>query len=126
MLTIRPPAASLWRAPTTGQVRLCSGGQLPAAVPQLAALQAGHAACLSSVGAQTAGEWRQPGGGAQRLPNHSPNAPAVRIFSFNGGHSRDVYHTKRMQRVFAVRFSGDGTYVFSGGAAGLLVGWRME
>ncbi|EFN52020.1 hypothetical protein CHLNCDRAFT_139585 [Chlorella variabilis] len=38
----------------------------------------------------------------------------VRIFTFNGGHSRDVYHTKRMQRVFAVRFSGDGTYVFSG------------
>lgn len=39
----------------------------------------------------------------------------MRIFSLNGGHSRDVYHTKRMQRVFAVRFSGDGTYIFSGG-----------
>jgi len=38
----------------------------------------------------------------------------VRIFAFNGGHSREVYHTKRMQRVFAVRFSGDGSYVFSG------------
>lgn len=38
----------------------------------------------------------------------------VRIFPFNGGHSREVYHTKRMQRVFAVQFSGDGTYVFSG------------
>jgi WD40 repeat protein len=25
-----------------------------------------------------------------------------------------VYHTKRMQRVFAVRFSGDASYVFSG------------
>ena len=25
-----------------------------------------------------------------------------------------MYHTKRMQRVFAVRFSGDGSYVFSG------------
>lgn len=25
-----------------------------------------------------------------------------------------VYHTKRMQRVFCVRFSGDGSYVFSG------------
>ena len=44
----------------------------------------------------------------------TPAPPAVRIFTFNGGHSRDVYHTKRMQRVFAVRFSGDGTYVFSG------------
>lgn len=88
----------------------------------------------------------------------------VRIFNFNGGHSREVrpsvcpalhplneslnvwagvhapvpliptppaataglicctallvlpqvYFTKRMQRVFAVRFSGDGSYVFSG------------
>jgi WD40 repeat protein len=25
-----------------------------------------------------------------------------------------VYHTPRMQRVFAVRFSADGSYVFSG------------
>ena len=38
---------------------------------------------------------------------------SVRIFKFDGGHSRDVYHTKRMQRVFGVRFSGDGSYVFS-------------
>ncbi len=49
---------------------------------------------------------------------------AVRIFTFNGGHSRDVYHTKRMQRVFAVRLSGDGTYVFSGEAPAGLVGWQ--
>ena len=27
---------------------------------------------------------------------------------------RQVYHTARMQRVFAARFSGDGAYVFSG------------
>ena len=39
---------------------------------------------------------------------------SVRIFSHNGGHSKEVYHTKRMQRIFAVRFSGDGSYVFSG------------
>jgi WD repeat and SOF domain-containing protein 1 len=51
-------------------------------------------------------------------PAPPPSPPAVRIFSFNGGHSRDVYHTKRMQRVFAVRFSGDGTYVFSGEGLG--------
>eukprot|EP00879_Flechtneria_rotunda_P030436 GHRR01033068.1.p2 GENE.GHRR01033068.1~~GHRR01033068.1.p2 ORF type:complete len:210 (+),score=83.19 GHRR01033068.1:1145-1774(+) len=38
----------------------------------------------------------------------------VRIFGFNSGHSKEVYHTKRMQRVFSVRFSGDGSYVFSG------------
>lgn len=39
---------------------------------------------------------------------------SVRIFSHAGGHSREVYTTKRMQRVFAVKFSGDATYVFSG------------
>ncbi|KAG2441056.1 hypothetical protein HXX76_003909 [Chlamydomonas incerta] len=39
---------------------------------------------------------------------------SVRIFATSGGHSREVYTTKRMQRVFAVRFSGDATYVFSG------------
>ena len=39
---------------------------------------------------------------------------SVRIFAYNGGHSREVYHTKRMQRVFTVRFSGDASYVFSG------------
>ena len=39
---------------------------------------------------------------------------SVRIFSYNGGHSREVYHTKRMQRVMAVQFSADASYVFSG------------
>jgi len=39
---------------------------------------------------------------------------AVRIFSTNAGHSREVYHTKRMQRVFAVEFSRDSRFVFSG------------
>jgi hypothetical protein len=48
------------------------------------------------------------------MPPPPAARPQVRVFPFNGGHSRDVYHTKRMQRVFSVRFSGDGTYVFSG------------
>lgn len=38
----------------------------------------------------------------------------VRIFPYNGGHSREIYHTKRMQRVFCVKFSCDGTYIISG------------
>ena len=38
----------------------------------------------------------------------------VRIFRTGGGHSREVYHTKRMQRVFSTLFSGDATYVYSG------------
>jgi WD repeat and SOF domain-containing protein 1 len=29
-------------------------------------------------------------------------------------HSRDVYHTKRMQRVFCVRVTGDARFVLSG------------
>ncbi|CAJ2652836.1 DDB1- and CUL4-associated factor 13-like [Trifolium pratense] len=39
---------------------------------------------------------------------------SVRIFPYNGGHMREIYHTKRMQRVFCVKFSGDGSYVISG------------
>jgi len=38
----------------------------------------------------------------------------VRIFAAGAGHAREVYHTARMQRVFAVRFSGDAAYVYSG------------
>jgi len=37
----------------------------------------------------------------------------VRIFGSQNGHSREVYHTKRMQRVFNVRFSQDSKFVFS-------------
>lgn len=50
----------------------------------------------------------------------------VRIFKFNGGHSREVYHTKRMQRVFAVCFSGDGSYVFSGSDDMNVRIWKSE
>ncbi|CAH2077684.1 unnamed protein product [Thlaspi arvense] len=39
---------------------------------------------------------------------------SVRIFPYNGGHSREIYHTKRMQRVFCVKYSCDATYVLSG------------
>lgn len=38
----------------------------------------------------------------------------LRIFRHTEGHSRDVYHTKRMQRIFTVRFTGDAQYVLSG------------
>jgi WD repeat and SOF domain-containing protein 1 len=51
---------------------------------------------------------------------------SVRIFPFNGGHSREVYHTKRMQRVFSVRFSGDGSYVFSGSDDMNVRVWKAE
>nr|XP_002121570.1 DDB1- and CUL4-associated factor 13 [Ciona intestinalis] len=39
----------------------------------------------------------------------------IRIFPVSGtGHSREVYHTKRMQRVFTVKWSADNRYILSG------------
>ena len=49
----------------------------------------------------------------------------LRIFGHMAGHSREVYHTSRMQRVFAVRFSGDGTYVYSGSDDMNLRVWKV-
>jgi WD repeat and SOF domain-containing protein 1 len=50
----------------------------------------------------------------------------LRIFDYNGGHSRDVYHLKRMQRVFCTRFSMDGTYVLSGSDDMNVRVWKAE
>ncbi len=38
----------------------------------------------------------------------------VRLFGATAGHSRDIYHTKRMQRVFSVLYTQDAKYVLSG------------
>lgn len=38
----------------------------------------------------------------------------IRLYDIGKGHSRDVYHTRRMQRVFTVSFSGDADFVLSG------------
>lgn len=38
----------------------------------------------------------------------------IRLFNINSGRSREMYHTKRMQRVFCVNFSVDSQYVLSG------------
>merc|ERR1711920_42349 len=38
----------------------------------------------------------------------------VRLWSIDGQRSRDVYHTKRMQRVLCCAFSPDGRFVLSG------------
>ena len=38
----------------------------------------------------------------------------LRIFGAESGHSREVYHTKRLQRIFSVTWSSDATYVLSG------------
>jgi len=38
----------------------------------------------------------------------------IRIFPFNDGRSREVYHTKRMQQVNAILYSMDSKYVVTG------------
>ncbi|OAA70595.1 U3 small nucleolar RNA associated protein [Cordyceps fumosorosea ARSEF 2679] len=50
----------------------------------------------------------------------------VRLWRRDGGHSRDVYHTKRMQRVTAARWTPDSKYVLSGSDDGNVRLWRAE
>ncbi|EDQ92632.1 uncharacterized protein MONBRDRAFT_19326 [Monosiga brevicollis MX1] len=38
----------------------------------------------------------------------------LRIFSVRQGHSREIYHTQRMQRVYCTQWSGDNRYILSG------------
>ncbi|KAM9805650.1 DDB1- and CUL4-associated factor 13 [Syngnathus typhle] len=38
----------------------------------------------------------------------------IRIFPMNASHSREVYHTKRMQHVICVKWSADNRYILSG------------
>ena len=38
----------------------------------------------------------------------------LRLFNTNGPRSREVYHTKRMQRIFSVNFSTDAKFVLTG------------
>ncbi|XP_064652260.1 DDB1- and CUL4-associated factor 13-like [Lineus longissimus] len=38
----------------------------------------------------------------------------IRIFSVDKSHSREIYHTKRMQRVVCVKWSSDNKYLLSG------------
>jgi WD repeat and SOF domain-containing protein 1 len=50
----------------------------------------------------------------------------IRIWKRNSGHSRDVYHTKRMQRVFSVKFTPDSKYILSGSDDGNIRLWRSD
>ncbi|PHH69778.1 hypothetical protein CDD80_6503 [Ophiocordyceps camponoti-rufipedis] len=50
----------------------------------------------------------------------------VRLWSRDRGHSRDVYHTKRMQRVMAACWSPDARYVLSGSDDGNVRLWRAK
>jgi len=50
----------------------------------------------------------------------------IRLWNRDRGHSRDIYHTKRMQRVFSVRFTPDNNYVLSGSDDGNIRVWRVN
>ncbi|KAJ1965975.1 Protein sof1 [Dipsacomyces acuminosporus] len=50
----------------------------------------------------------------------------VRLWDTNSGHSRDIYHAKRMQRVFCVKYTMDNNYVLSGSDDSNLRLWRAR
>lgn len=50
----------------------------------------------------------------------------VRLWHRTRGHSRDIYHTKRMQRVMAARWTPDARYVLSGSDDGNIRLWRAN
>lgn len=50
----------------------------------------------------------------------------IRIWRRGEGRSRDVYHTKRMQRLFTTTYSGDGKYILSGSDDGNVRLWKSE
>ena len=50
----------------------------------------------------------------------------VRLWNRASGHSRDVYYTKRMQRVFSAKFTPDSKYVLSGSDDGNIRLWRAQ
>lgn len=50
----------------------------------------------------------------------------IRLWNRAAGHSRDVYHTKRMQRVFSAKFTPDATYLLSGSDDGNVRLWRAQ
>lgn len=39
---------------------------------------------------------------------------SIRLFEADKGHSRDIYHTKRMQRLTCVQWTLDNKYILSG------------
>ena len=50
----------------------------------------------------------------------------ARIWSRASGHSRDIYHTKRMQRVFSAKWTPDNQYLLSGSDDGNIRLWRAN
>lgn len=50
----------------------------------------------------------------------------IRLWNRDKGHSRDIYHTKRMQRVFAARWTPDSRYILTGSDDGNVRLWRSN
>lgn len=50
----------------------------------------------------------------------------IRIYNVNHGHSREIYHTKRMQHVFQAKFTMDSKYIVSGSDDGNIRLWRSK
>jgi DDB1- and CUL4-associated factor 13 len=50
----------------------------------------------------------------------------IRLWNRDRGHSRDIYHTKRMQRVFSAMYTPDNQYVLSGSDDGNVRLWRAN
>lgn len=50
----------------------------------------------------------------------------LRIYNTHSGHSRDVYHTNRMQRIFSCKFSMDAQYILSGSDDGNVRIWKAQ
>ena len=50
----------------------------------------------------------------------------LRIFQVNQRHSREVYHTKRMQKIFCVKWSGDTRYILSGSDETNIRLWKAQ
>ena len=50
----------------------------------------------------------------------------VRIFERGSGRSREVYHTRRMQRIFCVRWTADAKYIVCGSDEFSLRLWKAQ
>ena len=50
----------------------------------------------------------------------------IRLFGIEQGKAHQVYHTKRMQKIFAVLWSMDAKYVFSGSDETNIRAWKAE
>lgn len=50
----------------------------------------------------------------------------IRIFNSRSGHSREIYHTKRMQHVFVAKFTMDSKYIISGSDDTNVRIWRVQ